>query len=181
LSLPWSGGWVPILAGLCLAGCGSSARPVNVFPIPGDRVASPQTQIAFRGISPSQIGRVVVTGSRSGRHGGRLEADSDGHGASFLPTRPFTPGELVTVRTRMPVRGARSGTPRVHTTAPVPGTVARWRVLSGPVPNALQAAATAPKQGFETQIPIRPQPYVAVQALNCAGRVLATSATVKAQ
>jgi len=83
---------------------------VSVFPIPGARVASPQTQIAFRGISPGQIGRVVVTGSRSGRHTGRLEADSDGQGASFLPAKPFDPGELVTVRTRMDVRGVRGGT-----------------------------------------------------------------------
>jgi hypothetical protein len=93
-----------------VAGCGSSARPVSVFPIPGDRVASPQTQIAFRGISPRLIGRVVVSGSRSGRHAGRLEADSDGQGASFLPAKPFVPGELVTVRTRMNVGGARGGT-----------------------------------------------------------------------
>ncbi|HTX11856.1 MAG TPA: arylsulfotransferase family protein [Solirubrobacteraceae bacterium] len=83
---------------------------MSVFPIPGARVASPQTQIAFRGISPGQIGRVVVTGSRSGRHTGRLEADSDGQGASFLPAKPFDPGELVTVRTRMDVRGVRGGT-----------------------------------------------------------------------
>ena len=104
------GAWAVVLAVLCLAGCGSSARSVSVFPIPGGRVASPQTQIAFRGISPSRIGRVVVTGSRSGRHAGQLEADSDGQGASFLPTKPFDPGELVTVRTRMDVRGVRGGT-----------------------------------------------------------------------
>jgi Arylsulfotransferase (ASST) len=83
---------------------------VSVFPIPGDRVASPQTQIAFRGVSPRDIGRVVVTGSRSGRHAGRFEADSDGRGASFLPAKPFAPGELVTVRTRMDVRGVTGGT-----------------------------------------------------------------------
>jgi Arylsulfotransferase (ASST) len=98
------------LTGLCLAGCGSSARPVSVYPIPGGRVASPQTQIAFRGIAPGRIGPVVVTGSRSGRHSGRLEADSDGQGASFLPATPFTAGEVVTVRTRMDVRGVRGGT-----------------------------------------------------------------------
>jgi hypothetical protein len=84
---------------------------VSTFPIPGGRVASPQTQIAFRGIPAEQIGTVLVTGSRSGPHPGRLEADSDGQGASFLPTRPFTPGEVVTVRTGLwfRVRGAARG------------------------------------------------------------------------
>jgi arylsulfotransferase ASST len=81
-----------------------------VFPIPGGRVASPQTQIAFRGISPGQIGRVVVMGSRSGRHTGRVEADSDGRGASFLPAKPFAAGELVTVKTQLDIGGVRGGT-----------------------------------------------------------------------
>jgi Arylsulfotransferase (ASST) len=96
--------------GGALVGYGSSAQEVSVFPIPGGRVASPQTQITFRGIPPRQIGRVVVTGSRSGRHAGRFAADSDGQGASFLPAKPFTPGEVVTVRTRMHVREAAGGT-----------------------------------------------------------------------
>ena len=96
--------------GLSLAGCGSGAPLVNVFPMPGGRVAAPQTQITFRGIPAGQIGHVVVTGSRSGRHTGRIEADSDGHGGSFLPTKPFTPGELVSVKTGLHVRGVRAGT-----------------------------------------------------------------------
>ncbi len=76
------------VVGLSLGGCGGSrARPVSAFPIPGGRVAAPQTQITFRGVPASHVGRVIVTGSRSGRHSGRLFADSDGQGASFLPTR----------------------------------------------------------------------------------------------
>jgi hypothetical protein len=35
-----------------------------------------------------------------------------------------------------------------------------------------------PSQGFETQITIAQEPYIAAQALNRAGRVLGTSATV---
>jgi hypothetical protein len=38
--------------------------------------------------------------------------------------------------------------------------------------------ATATKQGFETQVTIAAQPYVEVQALDSAGRVLATSSIV---
>ncbi|HTX31811.1 MAG TPA: arylsulfotransferase family protein [Solirubrobacteraceae bacterium] len=100
----------------CFAGLGMEllvgAAPgtVSVFPVPGDRVASPDTQIAFRGVPISQLGRIEVTGSRSGRHEGRLLADSDGHGGSFLPRKPFLPGELVTVRTHLHVRGGRRGT-----------------------------------------------------------------------
>jgi Arylsulfotransferase (ASST) len=98
------------LIGLSLAGCGgsvSAATPsVAVFPIPGARVASPQTQIAFRGIPISEVGKIVVTGSRSGVHTGRFESDSDRDGGSFLPTKPFVSGEVVTVRTGLHILGA---------------------------------------------------------------------------
>ena len=58
--------------------------------------------------------------------------------------------------------------------------VSAWRVLAGSSSGALQAVATAPKRGFETRITIESERYVAVQALNRAGRVLGTSATVVA-
>ena len=101
-----------VLIGLSLAGCGgtvSAATPtVAVFPIPGARVASPQTQIAFRGVPIDQVGKVVVTGSRSGVHTGRFESDSDHDGGSFLPAKPFDPGEVVTVRTTLSILGAKT-------------------------------------------------------------------------
>ena len=50
-----------------------------------------------------------MTGSRSGRHAGRLRAHSDGKGASFVMGRRFRGGERVTVRTDLPVRGTRNG------------------------------------------------------------------------
>ena len=107
-----------VLIGLSLAGCGgsvSAATPtVTVFPIPGARVASPQTQIAFRGMPIGQVGKVVVTGSRSGVHTGRFESDSDGDGGSFLPAKPFVPGEVVTVQTSLHILGAR---PRERSTS----------------------------------------------------------------
>ncbi len=109
---------VAALVGLGVAGCGSaqitrstrtsrSTPPVvSVFPIPGDRVASPQTQIAFRGLPIRGVGNVVVTGSKTGVHAGQFESDSDGDGGSFLPAKPFDPGEVVTVQTGLHILGA---------------------------------------------------------------------------
>jgi Arylsulfotransferase (ASST) len=111
-------GVAALLVGLCLEGCGSGTPLLTAFPIPGGRVASPQTQIAFRGVPAGRLGRVTVTGSRSGRHAGRLVPDSDRRGGSFLPDRPFLPGEVVTVRTGLHIRGARRGTFRFTVASP---------------------------------------------------------------
>src|SRR4051794_12403740 len=87
---------------VALAGGGGSvaaaAAPVAVYPTAGTSVASPQTQISFRGVSSGQLGQLTVTGSRTDAHGGSLQNHSDGHGASFIPSQPFAAGEAVTVR-----------------------------------------------------------------------------------
>jgi hypothetical protein len=58
--------------------------------------------------------------------------------------------------------------------------VASWRVLAGASPGALAPLTTAAKSGFQTTIAAHTAgPYVAVQALDGSGAVLATSATVK--
>jgi hypothetical protein len=87
----------------------AAAPGVNVFPIPGGRVAAPQTQITFRGVSAGSIGTVTVTGSKSGVHAGKVLADSDGNGGSFIPTHPFTAGERVTVSTGLNIVGGTNG------------------------------------------------------------------------
>jgi hypothetical protein len=62
--------------------------------------------------------------------------------------------------------------------------VASWRVLAGPTPHSLTAQATAPSSGFESTITYpenyaeRHVEYVAVQALDARGAVLATSPAV---
>jgi hypothetical protein len=84
-------------------------QAVSVFPIPGTHYGLPGTQISFRGIAPSRIGPLRIVGSVTGRHGGRIEADSDGRGGSFIPRRPFAPGESVTVVSRLNVLGGRRG------------------------------------------------------------------------
>jgi hypothetical protein len=85
--------------------------PVSVFPIPGAQVASPQTQIAFRGIRTGQLkaARIQVTGSRTGVHRGVIKFDSDGDGGSFIPNNAFAPGETVTVSTSLNVIGVSDG------------------------------------------------------------------------
>ena len=58
--------------------------------------------------------------------------------------------------------------------------VASWRVLTGASPSALADAATVAKAGFQTTIAAPGAgPYVQVQALDSAGSVLSSSATVK--
>jgi Arylsulfotransferase (ASST) len=57
--------------------------------------------------------------------------------------------------------------------------VGSWRVLGGTNTGSLHPAATARKLGFETPIMIASQPYVAIQALDGRGRVLAQSATIQ--
>jgi len=57
--------------------------------------------------------------------------------------------------------------------------VASWRVLAGASPATLAPVATAAKAGFQTTISVPGAgPYVAVQALDGAGAVIGTSATV---
>jgi Arylsulfotransferase (ASST) len=70
---------------------------VTVSPAPETMDASYRSQISFLGVPAAEITNVEVVGSRSGSHPGRLAAYSQGDGASFLPSAPFSQGELVTV------------------------------------------------------------------------------------
>jgi hypothetical protein len=79
---------------------------VTVSPLPGSRDASPQTQISFLGPPKGDISLISVVGSRTGAHTGRLEAYSEGDGASFVPSKPFAQGETVTVNAQLRTGGA---------------------------------------------------------------------------
>jgi hypothetical protein len=99
-------------AGLVIAGAGavavgssaaaapgaSGSSQLNVLPYPGTPDASTRTEIDFRAVAPSQLSAISVAGSRSGIHRGAVGATGGGHGATFVPVKPFTPGEQVTVR-----------------------------------------------------------------------------------
>ena len=73
-----------------------------------DRRAAHADLAARRAREPARA-RSRVTGSKSGRHSGRLRAHSDGQGASFVLKRRLRQGERVTVRTDLPIRGTRNG------------------------------------------------------------------------
>jgi hypothetical protein len=103
-----------ILGGLAVAlvaAAPASAQSdgVSVYPQPGTISASPTTQLSFRGVAPGSLGRIVVRGSRSGTHTGRIRAHSDGLGASWVPSKRFRSGETVTVSTGLSVRNASNG------------------------------------------------------------------------
>ena len=87
---------------------------VAVFPIPGDKVADPSTQLTFRGLPTSPARHDHRDRIKSGVHAGTLEADSDGEGGSFLPAKPFTAGETVTVKTALNIVGGHGGHLQLH-------------------------------------------------------------------
>jgi hypothetical protein len=78
---------------------------LTVSPEPGSRDASAATQISLLGAPVGELGNLVVRGSLSGVHLGRLVGFSQGDGASFLPARPFAEGETVRVTARLAGEG----------------------------------------------------------------------------
>jgi len=119
-SLTW--GVVPVLVAAVGLGAGGASRAASpptaprcvpttlnssavlpgtslaVSPLPASFDASAATQISLLGVPVTQLSHVHVSGSRSGAHAGRLEGYSQGDGASFVPSKPFQPGEVVSVR-----------------------------------------------------------------------------------
>jgi Arylsulfotransferase (ASST) len=74
---------------------------VTVSPMPGSRDASVSTQLSMLGVPAGELSHVAAEGSRSGKHSGRLRAYSQGDGASFVPSKPFTQGERVSVHAEL--------------------------------------------------------------------------------
>ena len=101
--------WTALIVAAVGCGTASAATPVSVFPIPNSQYSRPTVQVTFRGLPVSRVGRITVKGSVSGVHAGRIAADSDGNGGSFLPTKPFVNGETVTVTTGLDILGGHNG------------------------------------------------------------------------
>jgi arylsulfotransferase ASST len=122
--------------------------PVAVFPAKDTRVASPKTQISFRGASPGELTGIVVKGSVTGPHSGTLRAHSDGNGASFLPKDKFHTGEHVTVAADLPLVGESNG-------------VVRFRISRSPGPFSLptqkdEGGHPPGEQDFHTRTDLHP-------------------------
>ena len=90
---------------------------VTVSPAPESRDASASTQISMLGAPAQELLHVSVTGALSGAHPGRLVAYSQGDGASFVPSQPFTQGERVRVRAELSAGGRTTAFAWSFTTA----------------------------------------------------------------
>ena len=136
-------------AWLVCAGSAVAQPAVSVFPSPGTSWNLPQQQIAFRGIPASQIGQITVTGSSSGAHSGKIEADSDGGGGSFIPNAPFTAGETVTVSTGLNIVGGTNGSFQFKIATP-------WGGAFTPLKLPMVPAGSNGVQHFHTQPSLEP-------------------------
>lgn len=88
---------------------GAEVQNVAVYPVAGTPDANPRSEISFRGIPLDKLTGVKITGSKTGPHTGKLEAHSDGQGASFVPDKKFAFGETVTVEADAPLVGQKGG------------------------------------------------------------------------
>ncbi|HEV7585705.1 MAG TPA: arylsulfotransferase family protein [Solirubrobacteraceae bacterium] len=135
------------------------AGAVTVSPLPGSRDASAQTQISFLGVAPVRLSGIDVRGARSGFHAGRLLPYSHGEGASFVPSRSFAEGELVTVHARVLV--GRSRKPLFDQFV-----VARRDAISF-APETVHGGAPSDVQSFVSRTDLRP-PVVRVTTRSAA-------------
>jgi hypothetical protein len=117
-----------------------SGIALHVVPFPGTPDATPVSQVIFSSLRAGDLRSVKVTGSRSGRHRGKLVALGHGAGVAFDPGRRFWPGELVrvTAALRSPADGALSGDPGASTLR------FQFRIGAGrrTTPRAVRSAAT---------------------------------------
>lgn len=136
-----------------------------VAPLPDSRLVSPGQTITLRegsllDRSSLDAGRVVVEGSASGAHAGRLVLADDGRTLVFWPAAPFEPEERVVVRLLAGIRTADGrplaplnftfsvapGASRPHPDGPLGSLAAEFPELRTP-PAVDAAASPARRQG----------------------------------
>jgi hypothetical protein len=143
------------------AAASAASHGVTISPLPGTPTALPQTQISFLGASAAALSAVTVVGSQSGRHSGRLRSYSSATGASFVPSRPFSPGERVTVHATW------ASSPRAHRSLSDTFTIAQPReVTKSEFPTV--PGTPADVQSFQSRPDLRP-PVVTVHRAAAAG------------
>src|ERR1700735_4745835 len=74
---------------------------LSVAPLPDSMDASNDTQVSLLGYPIGELSSISVSGSQSGGHSGRLEAYSQGDGASWVPSKAFDSGETVVVHGKL--------------------------------------------------------------------------------
>jgi hypothetical protein len=134
----------PVALGDQMAISAAAANAVTVSPLPGTPDASPTTQISFLGGAGTQVSDVRVVGSRSGVHGGRLEAYSTGTGESFLPSKPFVAGERVSVHAKAGAGGSGPALSTSFTIARQANVSQREFPINRGDPRAVQHYRSAP-------------------------------------
>jgi len=135
---------------------------VTVSPGPGVRDSSSATQISFLGVPAAELSGIRVTGSHSGAHAGRLLAYAQGDGASFVPAKPFTPGELVTVHAVLSEASKRTPFAWSFTVA-VPDDPGSADVTESTRPSSAPEPAPKEYESFHSRPELRP-PDVTVSA-----------------
>jgi hypothetical protein len=154
------------------AGVARTSIALRVIPFPGTPDASPQSQIIFSALRPSDLaGPPVVTGSASGAHSGRLVRLPDHAGTAFVPAQAFAGGERVRVRALLTSSraGTASGDPG-STSLDYSFTVA------SPPPASSTATATATTAGGHAQassgghLVFRSEPHLKPPPVHVSGR-----------
>jgi hypothetical protein len=151
-------------AGLGLVAFGgqaSAAAGVTISPFPGALTAMPRTQISFLGASAGALHSISVVGSSSGRHAGRLRAYSSAVGVSFLPSKPFAPGEHVVVHARLSGARGRSSSLSSSFTVAQPAAVPLTEFPTTP-------GTAADVQSFQSEPGLRPPVVTVHQAAGAA-------------
>jgi hypothetical protein len=136
-------------------------QAVSVFPTAGSSYNMPGTQISFRGIASGRIDQLKVVGSVTGVHTGRIEADSDGRGGSFIPSQPFAAGETVSVESKLNVLGGHAGAFSFsieHPAAQIP-----------PAPLQIAKAGAHGLQSFTSRPGLRPAAVTVERGLKAQG------------
>jgi hypothetical protein len=124
---------------------------IEVSPLPDSLDAPYETQVSFLGEPASALSDISVSGSRTGSHPGRLDAYSQGDGASFVPSKPFTQGETVTVHGKV-TRNGKTAPFAFHFTTAVENPLAR--PASAPNPPAKQGELDVFHSRPELHVPV---------------------------
>jgi len=132
-----------------------AGKRVTVSPAPESRDASSTTQVSFLGVPAGDLEKVVVKGSRSGAHPGRLLAYSEGDGGSFVPERPFEAGELVTVEAVL-VEGGKTTPFTWSFTVAIPDNPGSASVTESTRTSSAPEPAPKEYQSFHSRPDLRP-------------------------